>query len=76
TPAAGTAAFADMNGHWAAPAVDRLAATGILQGDGQGQFGPGSLPRRNGSHTEPGFSAGGCLADGAGRAGGRDSGQE
>ncbi|WP_052770062.1 carbohydrate binding domain-containing protein [Paenibacillus sp. IHB B 3415] len=38
--AAGKAAFADMNQHWASPAVDRLAAAGILQGNGQGRFGP------------------------------------
>ncbi len=38
--AAGTAMFADMKQHWAAEAADRLAAAGILQGDGQGQFGP------------------------------------
>ncbi|MEK4326810.1 carbohydrate binding domain-containing protein [Paenibacillus sp. FSL R7-0312] len=37
---AGKAAFADMNQHWASPAVDRLAAAGILQGNGQGRFGP------------------------------------
>lgn len=36
--AAGKAAFADMNQHWASPAVDRLAAAGILQGNGQGDL--------------------------------------
>ncbi|WP_375103743.1 carbohydrate binding domain-containing protein [Paenibacillus sp. RS8] len=40
TDAAGSAVFADMNEHWAGEAADRLAAAGILQGDGQGQFGP------------------------------------
>ncbi|WP_379161023.1 carbohydrate binding domain-containing protein [Paenibacillus sp. sgz5001063] len=44
--AAGTAAFADMNQHWAEAAADRLAAAGILQGDGQGRFEPGRAVTR------------------------------
>ncbi|MRN55797.1 carbohydrate binding domain-containing protein [Paenibacillus monticola] len=43
---AGTAAFADMNQHWASSAADRLATAGILQGDGQGRFGPGRTVSR------------------------------
>ncbi|OKP97588.1 carbohydrate binding domain-containing protein [Paenibacillus sp. P46E] len=44
--AAGTAAFADMNQHWAGAAADRLATAGILQGDGQGKFEPGRAVSR------------------------------
>lgn len=44
--ATGTVAFTDMKQHWAGVAVDRLAAAGILQGDGQGEFGPGRAVSR------------------------------
>ncbi|WP_052092262.1 carbohydrate binding domain-containing protein [Paenibacillus sp. FSL H7-0357] len=63
--AAGTAVFADMNQHWAASAADRLAAAGILQGDGQGQFQPGRAVSRAEmavilsrvfSYTDPGIA--------------------
>lgn len=43
---AGTVKFADMNQHWAGASAERLAAAGILQGDGQGQFEPGRAVSR------------------------------
>lgn len=40
TTAVQAAGYADMKQHWAASAVDRLSAAGILQGDEAGQFRP------------------------------------
>lgn len=46
TDTGGAAAFTDMNQHWAASAADRLAAAGVMQGEGQGNFGPGRAVSR------------------------------
>ncbi|HHW06932.1 MAG TPA: S-layer homology domain-containing protein [Clostridia bacterium] len=41
-----TAAFSDIQGHWARVPIYRMAAQGVLKGDGQGKFRPeGTLTR-------------------------------
>ncbi len=33
-------AFTDIDGHWAADTIERLAADGVIEGDGSGKFNP------------------------------------